>query len=226
MIYMIHACPQRMWYVEEFLLPSMLAQGILARDIEIRNDTDGRGNLTMCMESFRDCGKRTGGTWHLQDDVILSRDFAERTGKGFDPELVTCGFACRNFGPGMQESGKVPTVFMWYSFQCVYIPNRIAGECAEWFYSQAVRRSAYETKIAENRHDDWFFRQFMLERDPDGRVVNLRPNLADHIDYLIGGTIINPLRRIQVNRAEFFPDGDLVEELERKLADRTCTKNG
>jgi hypothetical protein len=51
-------------------------------------------------------------------------------------------------------------------------------------------------------------------------VVNEMPNLVDHIDFLIGGTVINPLRRIQVNRAEFFKDGYLVEELERKLKER------
>ncbi len=28
MRYMIHACPPRMWYVEEFFIPSMKAQGI------------------------------------------------------------------------------------------------------------------------------------------------------------------------------------------------------
>lgn len=216
--YMIHACPQRMWYVEEFLVPSMLEQDIRPDEIEIRCDTEGKGNLLSCMESFRDCGERPGGTWHLQDDVIISRSFGANTWAG--DSIVHCGFGCRNFGPSMQEKGTVPMPFMWYSFQCIFIPNKIAGECAEWFFDQAVRRSAYETKIAENRHDDWFFRQFMQERHPDDLVVNEMPNLVDHIDFLIGGTVINPLRRIQVNRAEFFPDGYLVEELERKLKER------
>ena len=69
MKYMIHACPQRMWYVEEFLVPSMRDQDIRPDEIEIRCDTEGKGNLLSCMESFRDCGERPGGTWHLQDDV-------------------------------------------------------------------------------------------------------------------------------------------------------------
>lgn len=224
---MIHACPQRMWYVEEFLLPSMLAQGIRREEIEIRNDSQGRGNLISCMESFRDCGERAGadpesGTWHLQDDVMICRDFAERI-RANDSGLV-CGFACQNFGPSMQERGLVPAIFMWYSFQCIRIPDSLAGECAEWFFDQAVRRSTYEVKITENRHDDWFFREFLLERHSDGWVMNLTPNLVDHIDYLIGGTVINPLRRILVNRAAFWEDADLTEELERELDARKRTK--
>lgn len=219
--YMIHACPQRMWYVEEFLLPSMLAQGIQEDEIEIRNDTEGKGNIQSCMESFRDCGERDQerGVWHLQDDVLISRDFRAISREVSGPEIA-CGFACRNFGPSMQEKGRVPAQFMWYSFQCIYIPNKIAGECAEWFFDQAVRRSAYTTKIVEKRHDDWFFRQFILERHLDDRVVNLAPNIVDHVDFLIGGTVINPLRRIKINRAEFFNDQDLVEELAEKLKNR------
>ena len=216
--YMIHACPQRMWYVEEFLVPSMLEQYIRPDDIEIRCDTEGKGNLLSCMESFRDCGERPGGTWHLQDDVIICRHFEDETWAS--DSLVRCGFGCRNFGPSMQERGAVPSSFMWYSFQCIFIPNKIAGECAEWFFDLAVRRDAYTTKIVEKRHDDWFFRQFMLERHTNDLVINVAPNLVDHIDYLIGGTVINPLRRIKINRAEFFNDQDLVEELAEKLKKR------
>ena len=50
--YMIHACPQRMWYVTEFLVPSMLEQGIPEADITIWNDTEKRGNLAACMAAF------------------------------------------------------------------------------------------------------------------------------------------------------------------------------
>jgi len=93
-----------------------------------------------------------------------------------------------------------------------------------WYVEEFLVPSMHEQDIRpdeiENRHDDWFFRQFMQERHPDDLVVNEMPNLVDHIDFLIGGTVINPLRRIQVNRAEFFPDGYLVEELERKLKER------
>lgn len=218
MRYMIHACPQRLWYVEEFLIPSMLAQGIPKEEIVLWNDTEGKGNLFSCMESFRDCGRLAGGTWHLQDDVILSRRFAEKTRENDDG--IVCGFGCNHFGPSMQERGRVPMPFMWYSFQCIRIPNETAGECAEWFFTDAMHRTRYAVQVADRRHDDWFFREFMMERHQDIWVNNLTPNLADHIDYLIGGTLINPLRRIQINRAAFWEDEALVEELEERLRER------
>lgn len=212
MRYMIHACPPRMWYVNDYLLPSMRAQGI--EDVEIWNDTEGKGNLFSCMESFRACGERPGGTWHLQDDVILCRDFAERTRAA---DGVVCGFGCRNFGISMQERGRVPMVFMWYSFPCIHIPNHLAGECAAWFFEDAIHRTKYAAQVSDRRHDDWFWREFLLERHKDLWVTNLVPNLVDHVDYLLGGTLINQQRRLQTNRSAFFEDLDLVAELESKI---------
>ena len=213
MKYMIHACPQRMWYVNDYLLPSMRAQGI--KDIEIWNDTEGKGNLLACMEAFRACGERGGGTWHLQDDVLISRDFAERTRAPVDG--VVCGFGCQNSGPSMQERGKVPMAFMWYSFPCIHIPNNLAGECAAWFFEDAIRRTQYAAQVSDRKHDDWFWREFLLERHKGLWVTNLVPNLVEHVDYLIGGTMINQQRRIQINRSAFFKDLDLVEELKSKI---------
>ena len=218
MKYMIHACPQRMWYVREYLIPSMEAQGILPQEIMVWNDKDGKGNLFSCMESFRACGKLEGGTWHLQDDVLICRDFAERTHA--HDEGIVCGFGCQSFGPSMQERGLVHVIFMWYSFQCIRIPNELAGECADWFFNDAIHRSKYSQHVYERKHDDWLWREFLLERHRDGWVTNLAPNLVDHVDFLIGGTLINQQRNLQINRAAFFEDRDLVKELERQIKQR------
>ena len=224
MRYMIHASPQRMWYVEEFLIPSMKDQGIRPEEIEIRLDSEGKGNLISCMESFRDCGEREkatrrgSGTWHMQDDVLISRDFAEQTREHDDG--VVCGFACKNFGPSMQERGRMPVGFLWYSFQCIRIPDSLAGECAEWFFTDAQYYPKFQQLVAEGKHDDQFFREFLQERHGDMWIYNLDPNIVDHIDWLIGGTLINRMRAIKINRAEFFRDGDLVKELESKLKNR------
>lgn len=218
MTYMIHASPPRMWYVEEFLLPSMKAQGIPENEILIRNDTEGKGNLLSCMESFRDCGSRPGGTWHLQDDVILCSDFARRTGE--HDEGIVCGFGCRNFDASMQERGRVPMRFMWYSFQCIRIPNELAGECAEWFFRDAQYYPKFRDKVADRKHDDFFWREFLLERHQELYVENLTPNLVDHVDFLIGGTLVNRLRAKKINRAAFWEEEELVTELEAKLKTR------
>lgn len=215
MQYMIHASPARMWYVEEFLLPSMLAQGIQPAEVEIRNDTEGLGNLFACMESFRDCGSRPGGTWHLQDDVVLAPDFAERTAK-HDSGVVS-GFGHTSWGPSMQERGKVPVCFLWYSFQCQRIPNEIAGACAEWFFRTAQHDPGYRQMVADRKHDDQFFRDFLFKHYPDLWITNLDPCLVDHIDYLIGGTLVNRLRKEKITRAAFWPYESTVTELQKQL---------
>lgn len=218
MRYMIHACPQRMWYVNDFLIPSMRVQGIPEDEITVWNDTEGKGNLFSCMEAFRACGEREGGTWHIQDDVILSRDFAEKT-RAHD-EGVVCGFGCRNFGPFMDNVGRAPARFMWYSFQCIRIPDELAGECSKWFFDEAVNWPRYTMWVAERKHDDSFWRDFILERHGDLWVTNLSPNIVDHIDYLMGGTTINRLRSAKINRSACFPDEDLVEALAEQLKNR------
>ena len=216
---MIHAVPQRMWYVEGFLIPSMLAQGISREEIELRCDTDGKGNLQSCMESFRAAGARDGGTWHIQDDVILCRDFAKRA-QEHDLGIV-CGFGCENFGAQQQTAGRVPLVFMWFSFPCIRIPNELAGACAEWFFAEAVKRDDYTKKISDRKHDDFFWQEFLREKRPDVWVTNLTPCLVDHVDYLIGGTLVNPRRPGKINRALSWEDEDLIEALREELGVRS-----
>ena len=64
--YMIHAYPKRMWYVEEYLVPSLLAQGIEETQIQIHNDAAREGNLKACMKAFAEVPDDDHGTWHLQ----------------------------------------------------------------------------------------------------------------------------------------------------------------
>ena len=219
MRYMIHACPQRMWYVEGFLIPSMEAQGIERRNITVWNDSEGRGNLYAFAESMRLCGALNGGVWHMQDDVLICGDFAARTAR--EPEWIACGFGCAAFDPEIACRGpNIPVKFMWYSFQCIYIPNELAGAFARWFYDEARHREAYREKLADRKHDDWFFRRFMLETRPEARVENLDPCLVDHVDYLIGGTIVNPRRSRKINRAAYWPEPERNDELARLLREQ------
>lgn len=218
MRYIIHSAPPRQWYVEEFLIPSMLAQGIPESDILVRCDTEGKGNLQSCMESFQWCGEnQTNGTWHLQDDVILCRNFAQRTREyNFG---VVCGCVIKDWGPDYTKVMNQPVKQMWYSFQCMRIPDKIAGECAEWFFNVASKSDDYEyiKRIRRKKHDDDFFRFFLFEKYPQMDVINLKPNLVDHIDYVIGGSLINANREKDINRACWFEDQDLVEKLELKI---------
>lgn len=210
---LIHACPKRMWYVEQFLIPSLLEQGA---EVEVWNDILIKGNLKACIESFA-ARKGNGFTWHIQDDVLICRDFVKRceeirTG-------VAYGFANQDFTDDVENVGKVNVFSSWHSFQCVKIPDEYARECAEWESSGAWKESTnYELQILHdgNMGDDTLFREFLISRHKDDVVTNVAPNLVEHVDFLIGGSILSKTRGFWPC-AYYWDDGDLVAELEAKI---------
>ncbi len=214
---MIHACLEREWYVVEYLIPSMVAQGIPDENIEVWLDKNRDGNLLSCMKCFAECGKRSGGRWHLQDDVVIARDFRERT-EQYDSGIVT-GFFHREWQPLSPKFGDVPAVFMFNSFQCIRIPDEIAGGCAEWFFYDAMFRDAYEEAVRINKMDDSLFYDYVVEAHGYDHVYNLTPSLVDHVDYLIGGSVINKTRD-HLARSDAWQDESVVDELKDKLRQR------
>lgn len=216
--YVIHACKARMWYVDEFIIPSMLKQGIARDEILVWCDTESKGNLLSCIECFEHCGKSEGGCWHLQDDVLLAPDFAKRT--RLSDDRIECGFCHILFekekGRSVERIGEVNAQYMWSSFPCIYIPNRLAGEFAEWYYKKASYRSEYQRLIFDKHGDDRFFRDFIDELHPDEKVFNHVPALVDHVDWLIGGSVANRLRGTNC-RAYYWIDEGMVESLKNTL---------
>ena len=189
--YLIHCCNQRQGYVSQSLVPSMLKQGIKEEDIEIWLDTEEKGCLEACMYIFSNVPDDNNGTWHLQDDILISKDFKQKTEEN-DRGLV-CGICTRyNNDP---KFGEVSLADMWYSFPCIRIPNYLARECSDWYYEIAKRSPAYEKYVKANKYDDSMFKWFLEERYPDIKPINLKPNIVEHADYLVGGSIINPTRR-------------------------------
>lgn len=217
--FMIHSAPSRMWYVDDFLIPSMVEQGISKDDIINWCDINGKGNLHSCMDGFRWCGDNPteGGTWHLQDDIVISRDFYKKT-KEFNDGVV-CGFCVKEWGPDAAKFGVVPVEELWYSFQCIRIPDKLAGDCARWFYNQASIRpqSKYRVRIQARKHDDDFFRFYLLETHANMKIRNLYPNIVNHIDYMIGGTLINAGRPREVNGAVYWEDESILVDLRNRI---------
>lgn len=215
MKFLIHACPQRMWYVEDFLVPSIKQQG--AENVEVWNDIDKKGNLKACMESF---AARIGdeGTWHLQDDVIICRDFVDRCRE--HDEGVVFGFCCRNFGDRLDAYGDVYISDAWNSFQCVRIPDQWARECAEWVMSEAWKEESGSPELPIlwqlGKGDDTFFHEFMMCRHGYETAENLKPNLVDHVDHLIGGSSIQ-LWRDYLARSEYWNEYELINELKEGI---------
>ena len=216
MKYLIHTYPKRLWYVEKYLIPSMLKQGISEKDIYIYNDEYKKGNLFAFMESLdyiNENLKKEKGLWHLQDDVILCKNFKEESIKASDK--VINGFVNKNYA-NVEKSGEVNVKEYWYSFPCIYIPYKYTKGFNEWV--ESVREKApYRKKYITGRYDDYFFYKYLETEFKNDTMINLKPNLVDHIDYLIGYTT-GKRRKVQV-RAEYFKDLDLVKELERSIKD-------
>ena len=211
---LIHACPQRMWYVEGFLVPVLRDQG--AEIVEVGVDLEGLGNLEACMQAFRQC-EGHGGTWHIQDDVLPCRDFVKRC-RELDQGIVY-GFCNEQFRDDPAYTGLVPAQNAWHSFQCVRIPDDTARECAEWFYSGGWKQSTLpELAILKGmrKGDDTFFREFLLIRHDRECVTNAEPNLVEHVDWIVGGSILSPWRGF-LTRAFYWEDEALVKDLKQQI---------
>lgn len=216
--YIIHSCPDRMWYVQEYLVPSMKDQGI--SNIDIKCDYNHRGNLESCMDIFMRCFD-DGGSWHLQDDVIICKRFKELTTQ-YDDGIV-CGYVFVK--DHHEKTGIVRPSDMWYSFPCIRIPNNIARECAQWYYTKARYDYRFTSWVRDKKFDDSIFKAFLEDNYPTIDILNLKPNLVDHIDFLIGGSIINGAREFPQTRSQWFEDGDLVSELAAELSKHSRYKN-
>lgn len=213
--YLIHAYPKRMWYVEQYLIPSMINQGIAKNDISVYNDSKGIGNLRACMEAFASVPDNDEGTWHIQDDVIICKDFKQRT-EAHDTGIV-CGFSSLFYDGDIEENKQlVKREQMWFSFPCIRIPNKWARECSEWVCTQIIGNPVYKKYWENGVNDDWAFRTYLSTFHKDCVALNIVPCLVDHIDYLIGGGS-GKVERNKPVTAQYWTDDDLVRELECQI---------
>lgn len=206
----IHACPARLWYVNDFLVPSLQDQGI--KDIYIVNDKLKIGNLLAFIGSL----KNPMDAWHLQDDVIICKDFAARI-KKFTSGIV-CGFSSTTFEPEGYEEGETTPEHMGFSFPCIRIPAEVAEHFYNWFHDENTKQK-YDDMISTGKMDDLLFKEFLITERPEEKVLNLNPSLVDHIDYLLGGSTVNKARegRYKQARATNFNDRGLVEVLRTQI---------
>ena len=203
-MYMIHTCPKRKWYVDEFLIPSMTEQGISRDDIIVCNDVDGDGCLTSFVNS-----------WRYLDDIIISAEFRRMT-EMYDDGIV-CGF-CNSYASYPGNIGYVGVEMMWYSFPCIRIPNEIMKEFVGWFVRPEVRY-IYKSSILSKKNVDVLFWDFLKEDHKDIRVLNLAPNIVNHIDHLIGGSLINANRSQTTEEimSKYWNEDYSIVQLEREL---------
>ena len=218
--YMIHTCNKRRWYVNEYLIPSMLEQGISKNEIIVAVDSNQQGVLMSTMQMFDWIGRMQNWDdvmWHLQDDVLISSQFKQKTDELYGD--IICGF-CSVYDES-KRFGLVRKNEMWYSFPCIGIKNYYAKECAKWFFERAVYDPQYYDMIKRKKYVDTFFRNFVLEYDKELRIFNSKPNLVEHIDWLIGGSLINEARQEKQIRAYYWDENNLLYNIEKKLNNRT-----
>jgi hypothetical protein len=72
--------------------------------------------------------------------------------------------------------------------------------------------------IRTGKMDDLIFKEYLIKHHPEMEVENITPNLVDHIDYLIGGSIANKARK-KIARAKSFPDLDLVNDITGRITE-------
>lgn len=222
--YLIHACNQRMWYVKEYLIPSMMLQGIPAENIFVYRDYNEIGNLRAFIDScnriVHKCELNSiDGIWHLQDDVIISNDFAQKT-QLYDNGLV-CGFTCAYDKKPEEGYFQLYELKMWFSFPCIRIPTYILKQFAEWANLNLWQSKYFKSWVRKNKADDMVFREWLYDNFPSTTHNNLAPNIVNHIDKYIGGTVCNMQREPEQDTMSiFWEDNGELDNLMKFLQSR------
>lgn len=216
MKFLIHTLPARLWYVTEYLIPSMMQQDIKFDDIDIYIDEALEGNLKSTLRSFKKLPDDYDYTWHLQDDIIISSNFKQIVDELDLPfyNMVSCGF-CSIYDKG--PAGEVTPEDMWYSFNCIKISNKYAHEFVRWVEEkERANDPKFFLQISNNMYDDYLFKSFLMDKHPDAAVDNIAPNLVENIDYLIGGSTL--CKREEQIHSRYWKEDDLIEQIKNKLS--------
>ena len=216
---MIHTCINRLWYVNEYLVKSLREQAFTKDEIKIYLDKNSKGNLKAFMDSISQLPDE-GHTWHLQDDVIICRDFRERALQYDDFDGIVAGFMSV-YDVDDKKYYNIPNDDMrnlGWTFPCIKIPNSVAKLCLE-MYNIVNGDATLEYWKQLNKGDDAVFKLYLEKYQPKIMHINVVPNLVDHIDYMLGGSTVNK-SRAGTCRALYFEDLDLVKKLESELYGR------
>jgi len=78
--------------------------------------------------------------------------------------------------------------------------------------------------VSTGKRDDSIFREYIVTHEPQIPALNLYPNIVDHIDYLLGGSVINAQERAEnPYRKSYWRSPELdeaVAQLEEQLKKR------
>lgn len=203
-MFVIHCVPKRRKWVDGYIIPELKKH---KEKYIIYEDKKGDGNLKSFTNSLDKVKDIPNGCWHIQDDIYFAKDFFERI-KKMPKDMLILGFTSADWclgAPGTQFISGA-----WLSFQCVYIPTRYTKGFRQFlkdYYDE------YKDMIDQNCNDDTLFKKHLLKNFPSDWVWNEKPNLVNHIDYLIGGTTIH--KNFKPHLALYWDEP--IEEMEQKV---------
>lgn len=193
--FLIHGCNQREWFIYQFLIPALVKQGVLKENIQVWHDYQKKGNLQSWVASckhIRDTREEDEQIWHLQDDVYPSQSFNHIVRA---PAGICTGHRYI-YDDNKAYKGEQPGSRLWYSFPCIKIPNKYMGDFLVWFQKNKWKTEKHKKYYETGKFDDWFWKQWMTDEGVSGN--NWESQLVYHVDYLIGGSLVNPGRGKQV----------------------------
>lgn len=214
----------RMWYVNNFLIPSLERQNIHP---DVIMDDGRMGNLrgfVYTMDYIARLYPPNDATWVLQDDVLISSRFAD-VARSVNKDVLTCAFASKlGDGDRVKFTGFQPMRRSWMSFQAIMIPNRYCAPFVEWFDTVVKKGDFFRKYYESNKADDFFFQRFLWEKYPNDKVLNLCPNIVEHVDGIIGDSYCNP-QKIGRNVSKYWFENDLKNKLKEDVG-RWKNENG
>ena len=209
-VIMIHAAPSRMKYVTEFLKPRLRAQGF--QEIIVWNDSEGIGCREAYLESFRSLPE-TGHTWHLQDDVLPDKRFYEwATSEWAEYPGIINGFGNVHFYNPNRFGHAHNSEDMFYSFPCMRIPNEVAKDFLKWFKAARETDVNVIEKLPAGKFIDYFFKLYIGNNEKEIAIYNFYPNIVEHVDEYITGSLVNQ-QRVKLAKALMFEDDEALEDL-------------
>ena len=205
---LIHAAPERMHYVEGFLVPKLLRQGF--DDVKVWEDKDHKGNLKAYLESYKQL-PFDGDTWHLEDDVLPDSRFYVWAKGLKNYQGIINGYGTRGLFSERMFGEVRMLQHMFYSFPCIRIPNDLIHLFLEWF--ETCNRNDVKRKVEQNRGIDFILRAY-LEENP-APCLNHNPCMVEHIDDYLTGSLVSI--RAETPKAIRFEDTNSLEEMKRWL---------
>ena len=107
---------------------------------------------------------------------------------------------------------------MWYSFPCINISTELTTEFAKWANANLWQSQHFKEAVKRNNCDDLIFREWLYDTHGKTEEINLAPNVINHVDKMIGGSMCNKQRDPNKDTMSIFWDeDDVIANLEKEL---------